>query len=439
MKTNFKKLALMAGVSAAMAGGSMSANAVIQAVPAPAALIPLFQGCHANTATNFVRIEVPSSVGVDSIVNLFGGPNGNPSTGSIPASGVATGLATTAASALTSATSRLHWYYMSPLSVEILNSAFPVSANDVAEFNNCAMPTTVPTGAAPNTTIFNQQLPDQGPGYLVIINDSAALGGAPLFSFQADSYMTNGTNPATLVNNIPVYPLSDAADAGAAAPSLDNNVLENVEGVAGGAPFGPGPIVSPQVSGIRLGATNASGVPYNWYRVIDFPVVTGNDSYVVWSDRNATVNVVNGAIVTTPAIYGTTLTYDCNENVLSTGPLSFTQQLSFLTVGTTATGAIPANPVVPVIDGYTSLGQAWGQSVACNNQTANPGSLVSGLGTPAGNGGTGGFVRYFAQGSGYTAGITGAAYQAAVAFRLRNSNAEPTYQFPVDRGFFTAK
>jgi hypothetical protein len=243
------------------------------------------------------------------------------------------------------------------------------------------------------------------------------------------------SNSGAVINNIPVYPLSDAADAGAGAPTLANNVLENVEGVAAGAPFGPGPIVSPQVSGIRLGATNASGVPNNWYRVIDFPVVTGSDSYVVWTDRNATTNIVNGAIVVTPSIYGTTLTYDCNENVLSTGPLSFEQQLSFLTVG----GVVGTNllNVVPTIDGYTSLSQPVGQTLACGTQLTNPGSL--GLNASSTAVGTGGFVRYFAQPSPYTGDITGAAYQAAVAFRLRNSNSEPTYQFPVDRGFFTAK
>jgi hypothetical protein len=97
------------------------------------------------------------------------------------------------------------------------------------------------------------------------------------------------------------------------------------------------------------------------------------------------------------------------------------------------TSGSPANTLVPAIDGYTSLGQAVGQTVACNSQATNPGSLLTQ------NGGTGGFVRYFAQPSPYTGDITGAAYQAAVAFRLRNSNIEPTYQFPVDRGFFTAK
>jgi hypothetical protein len=442
MKTNFKKLALMAGVSAAMAGGSMSAHAVIQAVPAPAALIPLFNGCVNNSnnsqinggLTNYVRIETPSSVGVDSIVNLFGGPNGNASTGAIPASGVATGLATSTPSNSTVATSRLHWYFMSPNSDEIINSAFPVSANDVIEFTNCAMPTTQISSAGSMTTVA---VGSQSSGYLVIINDSAALGGAPLFSFQADSYRVNtaGLNSSTVYENIPVYPLTDTADNGAGAPTLANNVIEDVSGIAGGAPFGTGPVVSPLMSGIRLGATNASGAPYGWYRVIDFPVINGNDTYVVWADRNATTNVVNGTIQTTPAIYGTTLTYDCNENVLSTGPLSFVDQLNFLTVGTTNSTA--QTSTVANFDAYSNLFQPIGattaQSTGCNIAVSGIPTALTGTNTSSG------FVRYFAQSNPYTGDLTGAAYQASVIFRLRNSASEATYQFPVDRGFFTAK
>jgi hypothetical protein len=108
------------------------------------------------------------------------------------------------------------------------------------------------------------------------------------------------------------------------------------------------------------------------------------------------------------------------------------QQLSFLTVGSTIGSNLSG--VVPAFSdsyGEISFSQPVGQTEACTSP-ANPGSLAS-------SGAAGGFVRYFAQPSPYTGDITGAAYQAAVAFRLRNSNSEPTYQFPVDRGFFTAK
>jgi hypothetical protein len=409
MKTNFKKLALVAGVSAAMAAGSMSAHAAIQAVPAPAALIPLVindsapnAGFPGTTVTNF-RIEVPSSVGLDSIVNLFGGPNVT-AAGGIPSSNVATGLSTSAPSASTPATSKLHWYFMDRNSNEVLNAAFPVSANDVVEFTSQNMPSGTSSTALPS-----------GLGYLVIVNESASLGGAPLFSFQADAFITtNVTTPvvATVVNNVPVYPLTDTADNQAASPTLVNNVLEDVSGVPAGAPYGGGPIVSPLMSGLRLAAANASGATQGWFRVIDFPINGSNASeyYVVWSDRNASLNIVNGTFVETPAITGSIVTYDCNENPQSGPALSLYDQLNIVNFS--------------------------------NGQDTAPGDYEAGLGNTraCAPNGPGGFVRWFAQPNpSNVGGLTSAAYQAGVIFRLRQSLTDGYSQFPVDRGFFTAK
>jgi hypothetical protein len=405
MKTNFKKLALMAGVSAAMAGGSMSAHAVFQAVPAPAALIPLVINDSAAgnvnfpgiTQTNF-RIEVPSSVGLDSVVNLFDGPDQTPA-GAIPSSFSAVGTS--------GAASRLHWYFLDQDSNELLNAPFNVTANDVIEFNSGAMATLSGTVALPS------QL-----GYVVITNETAALGGAPTFAFQADAFITTTVTPpgaqapVTIVNNVPVYPLTDTADNQAASPTLANNVLEDVSGVPAGAPYGGGPIVSPLMSGIRLGAANAGGAPQGWFRVIDFPINGANTSeyYVVWSDRNASLNTVNGAIVVTPAITGTVVTYDCNENPQSGPALSLGDQLNIVNFS--------------------------------NGQDTAPGDVEAGLGNTraCGANGPGGFVRWFAQPNpNNVGGLTSAAYQAGVIFRLRQSGLDGYSQFPVDRGFFTAK
>jgi hypothetical protein len=426
MKTNFKKLALMAGISAAMAGGSMSAHAIIQAVPAPAVLIPFVAndspaGTNGTFTTNF-RIEVPSSVGLDSVVNLFDGPDTTPA-GAIPSSGVATGLATSVSSAASSATSKLHWYFMDRRSNEVLNSAFPVSANDVIEFNSNAMPTnsgTISLGT------------DNAIGYLVIVNESASLGGAPLFAFQADAFLTNtfqppGAPPVSLVNNIPVYPLTDTADNQAASPTLVNNVLEDVSGVPAGAPYGGGPIVSPLMSGIRLAAANAGGATQGWFRVIDFPINGANaaatargEYYVVWSDRNDSLNLVNGALVDTPAITGSVVTYDCNENQISGAPLSFEDQLNVLHISNTA------NPNPNPAPGFNDVEVSLGNTGACVN--ASPAT------------GPSGFLRWFAQPNPYNVGgLTNAAYQAGVIFRLRQGALDGYSQFPVDRGFFTAK
>jgi hypothetical protein len=383
-------------------------------------------------------------VGLDSVVNLFGGPNANPSTGAIPSSGVAPGLSASAPTASTAATSRLHWYFMDSTSNELANSAFPVSADDVIEFNSAYMPTmTFSSSSPPTPGNLNNALPAKT-GYLVIVNESAINGGAPLFSFQADAFISGtGNTPAVgFVSNIPVYPLSDAADAGAGAPSLNNNVLENVAGVPAGAAYGAGPIVSPLISGIRLGAADASGNTQAWFRVIDFPVngnsggvtsptsPTPGETYVIWSDRNSSTNIVNGAIVTTPAINGSTLTYDCNENNVSGPSLSVTRQLSVLTLGTPAQTYTNLTANNATVDGYSALSATLG-ATGSNNCYSNTAANV----LPQG-----GFLRWFAQANPYNyGGLTAAAYQAGVVFRLRNSTTDGYSQLPVDRGFFTAR
>lgn len=52
MKTNFKKLAILAGATATMAAGSMSAHAVISSIAAPAQLYLSFTG---NKITVLIR------------------------------------------------------------------------------------------------------------------------------------------------------------------------------------------------------------------------------------------------------------------------------------------------------------------------------------------------------------------------------------------------
>jgi hypothetical protein len=146
--------------------------------------------------------------------------------------------------------------------------------------------------------------------------------------------------------------------------------------------------------------------------VIDFPINGANTSeyYVVWGDRNESINTVNGAIVETPAITGTVVTYDCSENPQSGPALSLYNQLNIVNFS--------------------------------NGQDTAEGDVEAGLGNTraCGANGPGGFVRWFAQPNpNNVGGLTAAAYQAGVIFRLRQSGLDGYSQFPVDRGFFTAK
>lgn len=407
MKTNFKKLALTAGISAAMAAGSMSAHAVIQAVPAPAALVPLFTTSNGTVST--VRIEVPQSVGVDSIVNLFGGPNAQG--GQLSSQNtVATGLSPSLTGSLTASTSRIHWVWMDLNSSELLNGSFAVSANDVVQFNSDAMP------FGGGTVALNANTP----GYLLLLNESAYFGGAPSFSFQADAFVTNGTNVAS----VPVFPLTDAADNGAVAPSLANNVVEVYPvPVPDGSPYGEGPIASPIVSGLRTGV-NVNGADADWFRVIDIPLTNAAGStYVVWNDRNG-IRFGNSPIVTTPGITGSTFTYDCNENALSGPTLTLNNQLNFVSLGATSAGVgtfLPKNPSAPGgFDSYTGI----------------PTGIMADNGNCKASGTTG-FLRWITTSPINYGKLQGGAYSAAVVFRLDTNTGLGL--FPVDRGFFVTK
>jgi hypothetical protein len=419
MKTNFKKLALTAGISAAMAAGSMSAHAVIQAVPAPAALVPLFTTSNGTVST--VRIEVPQSVGVDSVVNLFGGPNIQG--GQLSSQGtVAAGLSPTLTGGLTQTTSRIHWVWMDVNSNELLNGSFPVSANDVVHISSKNMPYSGGFVALDANT----------PGYLVLVNESAYSGGAPTFSFQADAFVSNDGNVA----NIPVFPLTDSADNGAVAPTLTNNVVETYPvPVPEGSPYGEGPIVSPIVSGIRTGA-NVNGADANWFRVIDMPLTNGvGSTYVVWNDRNG-IRFGDSDIVTYPGITGTTFTYDCNENALSGPTLTLNNQLNFVSLGATTgnvAGFLPKKywgmGGSASFDTYTGVPISnmlgGNKESACVDAKKDPNAPVPG------------YLRWILTSPINYGKLQNAAYSAAVIFRLDTT--EGLGKFPVDRGFFISK
>lgn len=424
MKTNFKKMALVAGVSAAMAGGSMSAHAVIQAVSAPAQLVP-FVATYPGAVTTF-RIEVPASVGVDTVINLFGGPNTNDQ------SKATTGLVTSVNFAQNPLgapdTSKIHWIYLDNKSNEIRNGVFPVSANDVVEFNSSAVPYEGGT--------VDLSATDAGVGYFLFVNQTAYEGGAPVFSFNADAYIAWGDD--ALISNIPAYPLTDAADdsavaEGAITPTLLNNVLERRSGNSPAAsPFGDGPIASPIISGIRTGATDKDGNSLG-FRVIDLPVTNPlGDVFVVWSDRNSSFSFVEGKNI--PALSGNTLIYNCNESALSGPTLSFEDQLNFLIVS--ATG----NLSQAALD-LRSGGRKHRHSVAIADVYAQ-----NAYGTPGDkacfDSGTGGFVRWVASPGVNYDNTKNAAYQSSVVFRIAlplTADAWGLGQNVVDRGFFSVK
>lgn len=297
MKTNFKKLAVQAGVAAAMAAGSMAASAQIESVPATAQLVPLFYYNNAGIDTD-VRIIVPKSVGADTVIDLMDG-------------GLSAGTQWAVANPALNQAAAIHWFWMSAQSIEMLNGTVAVSADDEAWLTAATIDNTIGTGSLSGV-----------PGYLVIVNDSAAFGGAPTFQFAADAYIDNDqfaypSLPSQL--SVPVLGMNDAADSAIGIPTPGNQVIEAPALVSGG------PDASPLFSGIRTSAT----LPGANFRVVDVPMFTAGGIYgshhnvvVVWSDRN------NADSLNIPTLYAV----DKDEQAVSFPGFTLTNELNFVVV-----------------------------------------------------------------------------------------------------------
>lgn len=372
MKTNFKKLAILAGTTAAMAAGSMSAQAVITSVPAPAQLIPLFYYNSTAGVDTAVKVIVPKSVGADTVINLLAG--------AIPPS--------TSWSTTTSALpSKIHYFVMNYQSKEVINGAIPVTGDDEVYIEAGDF-----SGLSSGT-----------PYYLILTNESAQLGGAPTFQFNADAWIENdaatGTTglPATVY--IPVLGLADTADS-TSNPTPLNNVIENYPTSAGG------PIASPIHTAIRTSSTTPGLI----YRVVDVPVhdtVTHSNTLIAWADRNATSSLVNG-------LSGKLYSLDRDEVLASLGTYSFPNQLNIVKLGYTGT-----NPL-GITDSYANV------------------SSISNISTAT----RGGFLKLVGDSTAAASatGLAAGAYSSVVLFSIPTSyvvGSEDSSEFAVDTGFFT--
>ncbi len=380
MNVKFKKLAMQAGITAALAGASLSAHAVITAVPAPAQLVPLFMWANPGSSNTTiidteVRVIVPRAVGTDTVIDLLGGTL-DPTRTSVNASWNATQAGLTTAA---SVTSRIHWFFMDVRSREVVNSSFPVTPDDEIYFSAASMPCQVGVGVGANcgaNGVAAPTIPSQ-PGYLIMVNESAYLGGAPSFSFSAEAWLANEgadnipnvspPNGLPTAAVIPVLGMADTADT-TTFPTPTNNVIENY------APAGAeGPIASPIHTGMRTSTTLANAE----YRVIDIPmqpsIVTGQtipaagayvNTIVAWADRNHAAAVANPP---TPEIVnglqGRMFTVNNQEVMTSNGRLTLPNQLNIVPVvpgGAPAAGYPFGNFYTQVLGNVTGAALAGG-------------------------------------------------------------------------------
>lgn len=382
MKSNFKKLAVLAGATAAMAAGSMSAQAVITSVPAPAQLIPLF---YYNTGVDTaVRIITPRSVGADTVIELLAGA---------PIGGIKPSTSWSANTIPSSSTgnSAIHRFFLNYKSAEVYNDQVSITADDELYWTASS----VANYLSPGT-----------PYYVVLTNQSAYLGGAPLFQFSASAWIENdnagiaGTQTGGLASvvNLPVLGLTDTADT-TTYPTPSNNVIENYPTSAGGA------IASPIHTAIRTSSTITSFI----YRVLDVPVhntVFHNNTLVAWADRNGGVNGLSGKL----------FAVDRNEVQVSLGTYSFPNQLNIVKLGYSAT-----NPL-GITDSYAAV-----QSIG------NVGTAVNG-----------GFLKLVGDSVPLPASnLTPGAYSSVVLFNvpadigIQSPVNHDAAEFVTDTGFFT--
>lgn len=459
MKTNFKKLASTAAVAAGLAAGSMSAQAVVQAVPANAQLIPFWYHLSYGVGPNrdvhtdtIAKITVPKSVGLDQVIGYLNpttSPTGpNESVGDTdlspvilndtvllpggnnnqPLSNTAPFFQGDAIDANLYPNSFIHWWFLDVYSQHVVNGRFPVSQDDVILIDAANMGT---TGAVPTGNIFNgvTAIPNNVPGYLILANESARNGGAPLFGFTADAWVANigGLHDADgprfngfpSAVNIPVMGMADGVDS-TSYPTPLNQVIEN-QAFTTGRYY---PVASPLTSAIRTGVTGPAVSGRN-LKVIEIPLADRAqfDNFVfVWNDRNLGKD---GWIQAEEV--------DQDENVCSY-TLSLPQQLNVAWVPANNAGHIgisdgPAaatadwyKPAVApaFIDGYSSVGAKPFSAFAPNNPDAG---YAWGCQTNSRDG----YFKLYWTPPAVPVGAPAGAYSSMVAFTI------PQLTFPINK------
>lgn len=288
MSMSFKKTAMAAGMFTALAGASMSANAMREGEPGEANLVPfvLWSSCAVPERNiddclginTVIKITVPMSVGNDIIPNFYTAAHSSPTNGTIDRPGPEW-----PANPAVVPSNRIRWYFLDRRSVHQLNGAIQVTPDDVA---------VIDWGAFLRKHGVSRRF-DDFPGYMVLVTEAGSRGLDADFSFFAEAYMFHGERAGGGVlgvtdTKIPVMPMNDGADVGT-RPTLENSVIET--GVNMNV------IASPLAAGIR---TNWSDGRLGDVAVVDLSL--GNRSVpigdmvsplqiptllVVWNDRNA--------------------------------------------------------------------------------------------------------------------------------------------------------
>jgi hypothetical protein len=264
MKKRFQKLAVATAVTAAMAGLSLPAQAIVTGIAGEALLVPLTiwdddrpdPGFDLNT---LIEIEVPASVGWEGVANIWMAPHTTPINPLVdpdkydPAAFVSV-------EEVGSKVAFLHWFVFNKYSEHLKNDVIKVTPNDVEQINF--------------RDLMGGDL-EGVPTYMVIVNDASfkAPENGAKFAMFGDAWLVNGPT-GTMQVQIPVLPMSDGPDTTDRPVYADHVVYP--EGL---------PVASPLASGNLM--NYADGI-FQGRSVFDVPLSTPSDLtyHVLWRDMN---------------------------------------------------------------------------------------------------------------------------------------------------------
>jgi hypothetical protein len=285
MKPLQKTLAA-SGIAAASIGLSGPANALIEASPGEALLVPfvLFSSAQDGAGptqdppfgatpvipeiNTLIQVTVPAQVGFDTIPRFFTAPNTTPTQG-FPLEGDNPALGATGAFE-----AGIHVFFFDDKSVKQADFSVPTSPDDLITIN------------WGDYVRNNQARLDGTKGYIVITNEKAdpdyypfGWNSAAAFPMMGDAYMVwNPLRGVGLIDTkIPVLPMSDGDDFADDEPSIRDNVIFN-----GNRSI---KTVSPLASGMR---TNLSDDDLSDYTLFDLTMSNrfAPTLHVIWVDQN---------------------------------------------------------------------------------------------------------------------------------------------------------
>jgi hypothetical protein len=275
MKMHFRKIALATAVSAAMAGVSLPAQAILTGVAGEALLVPLVVWLDEDRGRDrledlntLIEVEIPSDIGHEDVANIWTAPNTTTAGDMVMAYDPAV-FVQRSAGGNDRPYNAIHWFWFNHRSLHLRDQTVPVTPNDIVSIN----------WREASDGDFEGQ-----PGYMVIVNEAARGGAAAQFPMFGNAWLVNDVGGNEVEAEIPVLALADGEDT-TPYPVWGNHVIYN-----GGIPSQ----VSPLASGML---TNYANGNLGDFAVFDMLLADLDEKayHVIWLDANrAAQNNVGG-------------------------------------------------------------------------------------------------------------------------------------------------